>query len=88
MANTESAKKRNRQTIKITARNKSMMNRLRTFVRKFEDALKLNKKEEVTTAFNEVSSVIAKTAQKGVIHKNTASRKIARLSARVKAATK
>ncbi|MFL1780656.1 30S ribosomal protein S20 [Candidatus Hepatincolaceae symbiont of Richtersius coronifer] len=85
MANTKSAEKRNRQTIKRTVLNKSRMNMLRTFVKKVEDFIKLGKKEEALSAFNEAQSAIAKTAQKGTLHKNTASRKISRLSSKVKA---
>ena len=85
MANTESAKKRIRQTLKITDRNKSAMNKMRTFIRKLEDAIKTGKKEEVITAFDSAQSIISKTAKKGIIHKKTASRKVSRLFAQVKA---
>ncbi|MCL2567488.1 MAG: 30S ribosomal protein S20 [Alphaproteobacteria bacterium] len=84
MANTESAKKRIRQDDKKTQRNKARMNRLRTAVRRVEDLLKNGKKTEAEAAFISAQSVIAETAQKGTIHKNAASRKISRLSLRVK----
>lgn len=84
MANTESAKKRIRQTAKKTEINKSRMNKLRTFVRKVEDFIKEGNKAEAEKAFVVAQSVIATTAQKGTLHKNTADRKISRLNARVK----
>ncbi|MDR0483872.1 MAG: 30S ribosomal protein S20 [Alphaproteobacteria bacterium] len=84
MANTESAKKRIRQDLKKTQRNKARMNRLRTAIRRVEDLLKNGKADEASAAFITAQSVIAETAQKGTIHKNTASRKISRLSLRLK----
>ena len=87
MANTASAKKRIRQTLKKTVINKSRMNKLRTFVRKVEDAIKENNGEAANKAFQVAQSVIAATAQKGTIHKNTARRKISRLHARIKSLT-
>ncbi len=84
MANIASAKKRIRKAAKRTDINKPRMNRLRTFVRKFEDSVKSGSKAEAEKAFVEVQSVIAKTAQKGVIHANTARRKISRLAVKIK----
>jgi small subunit ribosomal protein S20 len=84
MANTESAKKRIRQTLKRTAVNKGRMNKLRTFVRKVEDSIKENNKEAATKAFQVAQSVIASTAQKGTLHKNTARRKISRFPEQVR----
>ena len=84
MANTESAKKRIRQTAKKTERNKARMNKLRTFVRKVEDFISAGNKVEAEKAFIEAQSVIATTDQKGTLHKNTAARKISRLFSRVK----
>ncbi len=85
MANIQSAKKRNRQSIKKTIANKSSMNEVRTFVRKLEDNIQQGKKEDAVKSFSKVQSLIAKVGQKGIIHKNTASRKIARLFSKVKA---
>jgi small subunit ribosomal protein S20 len=85
MANIQSAKKRNRQTIKKTIANKASMNELRTFVRKLEDNIQKGKKDDAVKIFSQVQSAIAKVGQKGIIHKNTASRKIARLYSQVKA---
>ncbi len=80
MANTAGAKKRNRQAIVRTLRNKSTLNKVRTFIRKLEDAAKLGNKESLPKLFVEAQSEISKAAQKGILPKNTASRKIARLN--------
>ena len=80
MANTAGAKKSNRQAIVRTLRNKSTLNKVRTFIRKLEDAAKLGNKESLPKLFVEAQSEISKAAQKGILPKNTASRKIARLN--------
>ena len=85
MAHHRSAKKRIRQTAKRTAVNRSRMSRIKTFVRKVEDALA---KGDVTLAqatFRDAEPEIRRGITKGVLHLNTASRKISRLSRRVKA---
>jgi small subunit ribosomal protein S20 len=84
MANTSSAKKAARQMITRTARNKSRRTRLKSTVRGVEDAIASGDKAAATAALKAVEPVLVRTAQKGVIHKKTASRKVSRLAARVK----
>lgn len=84
MANTKGTKKRIRQIAKRTAVNKAKVSRFKTFVRKVEDFIKAGNKDEAAKAFTNAQSLIAKTAKSGIIHKNTASRKISRLSAKIK----
>ncbi|MEK0082927.1 30S ribosomal protein S20 [Benzoatithermus flavus] len=85
MAHHRSAKKRIRQTAKRTAINRSRMSRIKTFVRKVEDALAKGDHEAARTAFAAAEPEIRRGVTKGVLHLNTASRKISRLSRRVKA---
>ena len=88
MANTKSAKKAARQAIRRTEVNKSRTTRARTAVRSVEEAIASGNKDAATKALREAAPVLARTAQKGVIHKKPASRKVSRLSARVKAMAK
>ena len=85
MANTKSAKKAARQTERRTEVNKSRRSRMKTFVRKVEEAIASGNKEAANLALREAQPEIQRSASKGIIHKNTASRKISRLSARIKA---
>jgi len=85
MANTKSAKKAARQAVRRTEVNKSRTTRARTAVRSVEEAIASGNKEDATKALRSAAPVLARTAQKGVMHKKTASRKVSRLSARVKA---
>jgi len=85
MANTSSAKKAARKAERRTLINKSRRSRLRTFVRKVEEAIASGDKEAANQAFRAAEPEIMRSAHKGIIHKNTASRKISRLSARIKA---
>lgn len=85
MANTASARKRIRQIERRTERNKSRVSRMRTFVKKVETAVASGNKEAAAAALREAQPEMQRAAGKGVIHKNTVSRKISRLSARVKA---
>lgn len=85
MAHHRSAKKRIRQTAKRTAINRSRMSRIKTFVRKVEDALAKGDHETARTAFAAAEPELRRGVTKGVLHLNTASRKISRLSRRVKA---
>ncbi|MEL7048972.1 MAG: 30S ribosomal protein S20 [Pseudomonadota bacterium] len=85
MANTKSAKKAVRQIAKRTEINKSRRTQLRSHVRQVEEALEAGDAAAATQALRAAQPVIAKVGQAGVIHPNTASRKISRLSARVKA---
>jgi small subunit ribosomal protein S20 len=85
VAHHRSAKKRIRQTEKRTLINKSRMSRIRTFVRKLELALASGDAETARAAFAQAEPEIRRGVTKGVLHMNTASRKISRLARRVKA---
>jgi small subunit ribosomal protein S20 len=85
MANHVSALKRARQTVKRTTVNRNNKSRLRTAVRHFREALASGNPETVATVYRETVSALDKSVQKGVLHKNTASRYKSRLSARLKA---
>jgi small subunit ribosomal protein S20 len=85
MANTKSARKAVRKIARRTAVNKSRRSEMRTSVRKVEEALEAKNAEAAAEAMRGAEPLIARAAQKGVIHKNTASRKISRLAKRVKA---
>jgi len=84
MANTKSAQKAARQTARRTAVNKSRRSEMRTFVRKVEEAIAAKDPKAAAEALNEAAPRLARAAQKGIIHRNAASRKISRLSKRVK----
>jgi small subunit ribosomal protein S20 len=84
MANTASARKRIRQIERRTERNKSRMSRMRTFIKKVEMAVASGDKDAANVALREAQPEMQRAAGKGVVHKNTISRKISRLSARVK----
>ncbi|WP_339832901.1 30S ribosomal protein S20 [uncultured Parvibaculum sp.] len=85
MANTTSAKKAIRKIAARTAVNKDRRSRMRTFVRKVEEALASGDKKAAEVALRAAQPEIMRAAQKGVIHKNTASRKVSRFAQRVKA---
>ena len=84
MAHHKSAQKRIRQTAKRTLRNRSRISRVRTFIRKVEDAIESGNYEQARLAFNDAEPELRRGVSKGVIKLNTASRKISRLSRRVK----
>ncbi|UXN02795.1 MULTISPECIES: 30S ribosomal protein S20 [unclassified Bartonella] len=84
MANTASAKKAVRKIAARTEVNKSRRSRVRTFIRKFEDAIVAGNKEEAQVAFKTVEPEIMRAVTKGVIQKNTAARKVSRLAQRLK----
>lgn len=86
MANIKSAQKRIRQTEKRTAVNTARRSRIRTFIRKVIDALKASDIVAAKSALRDAQSEIMRGVTKGVLHKNTASRKVSRLSAMVKKA--
>ncbi|WP_293572957.1 30S ribosomal protein S20 [Phaeobacter sp.] len=85
MANSPQAKKRARQNEKRFAVNKARRSRIRTFLRKAEEAIASGDKEAATAAVRAVQPELMRGVTKGVYHKNTAARKMSRLSARVKA---
>jgi small subunit ribosomal protein S20 len=84
MANTSSAKKATRKIAARTEVNKTRRSRMRSFVRKFEEAVASGDKTAATEAFKVVEPEIMRAATKGIVHKNTASRKVSRLAARLK----
>ncbi len=84
MANTRSAKKATRKIARRTAINKNRRSRVRTFVRKVEEALASGDKAAAETALRNAQPELMRAASKGVLHKNTASRKVSRLAQRVK----
>ncbi len=85
MANHFSALKRARQTETKTTRNRANKSRLRGALRSLREAIAKGDKEAAQAAYRETVSVVDKGVQKGVLHKNTASRYKGRLNARVKA---
>ncbi|MBL1419342.1 MAG: 30S ribosomal protein S20 [Alphaproteobacteria bacterium] len=85
MANTKSAKKAIRVMARKTAINKTRRSRVRTFMRKLEEAITAGNYETATEALRGTQAEMMRAAQKGIFHKKTASRKISRLSKRVKA---
>ncbi len=85
MANTSSAKKATRKIARRTLVNKSRRSRVRGFVRKVEEALASGDKAAAEAALKAAQPELMRAASKGVVHKNTASRKVSRLAHRVKA---
>jgi len=85
MANHLSSLKRARQTEKRTAQNRASRSRLRTSLRQLRETLAKGDKQNVDQVFRGTVAALDKAIQKGVLHKNTASRYKSRLSARVKA---
>lgn len=85
MPNIASAKKRLRQTKKRTAVNRSRISRVRTFVRKVETAISIGDKEAAVKALSEAEPELIRGAQKGVMHRNAAQRKVSRLAHRINA---
>jgi small subunit ribosomal protein S20 len=84
MPNTRSAEKRVRKTERRTAVNKTRKSEIRTAVRKVEEALAAGDKAAAAAALKAAEPQIMRGVSKGVIHKNTGSRKVSRLAARVK----
>lgn len=87
MANTSSAKKMTRKIAGRTLVNTARRSRVRGFIRKLVEAVKSGDKDAAKSAFAIVEPEIMRAVSKGVIAKNTASRKVSRLSATVKAMT-
>ncbi|EEH12502.1 MULTISPECIES: 30S ribosomal protein S20 [Rickettsiales] len=85
MANHKSAKKMIKVIAKRTLINKMRKSKTRTAIRKLVDIIKSGDKENVVLAFRNAESNLHKCVNKGVIHRNTAARKISRLNAKVKA---
>ena len=85
MANTSSAKKMTRKIAKRTAINRSRRSRMRTFLRKVEEAIAGGNGDAAVEALRAAEPEIMRAAQKGIVHKNMASRKVSRLTHRVRA---
>jgi small subunit ribosomal protein S20 len=84
MANTASARKRIRQTIVRSARNQARLSRMRTFVKKVEAAIAGGDRAAANAALIAAQPEMQRAAGKGVIHKNTISRKLSRMCSRIK----
>jgi small subunit ribosomal protein S20 len=85
MANNPQAKKRVRQIERRTDVNKARRSRIRTYLRKVEEAIASGDQAAAKAAFQEAQPELARGVTKGVLHKNTVARKLSRLSSRVKA---
>jgi len=85
MANTPQSKKRARQNERRYAVNKARRSRIRTFLRKVEEALASGNAQAATEALRAAQPEMARGITKGVLHKNTVARKMSRLTARIKA---
>jgi small subunit ribosomal protein S20 len=83
MANTSSARKATRKIARRTEINQARRSRLRSFVRKVEEAITAGDRNQALAALKDAEPVIMRSAQKGVMHPNTASRKVSRLAHRV-----
>jgi len=84
MAYSPQSKKRARQNERRFAVNKARRSRIRTFLRKVEEAIASGDQDAATQALRSTQSELMRGVTKGVMHKNTAARKMSRLSARVK----
>ena len=82
MPNIDSAKKRVRQNAKRTERNHARKSRVRSYTRKVEEALAAGDKDAAIAALREAEPELMRGASKGVIHRNTAQRKVSRLAKR------
>ncbi len=85
MANSPQSKKRARQIERRTAVNKARRSRIRTFLRKVEEAISSGNRDDATSALRAAQPELMRGVTKGVYHKNTVARKLSRLSSRVKA---
>lgn len=86
MANIKSAKKRILTSEKRAAKNRAVKSGVKTAVKKVRVAIEANDAAAAAAAFENAKSVIDKAASKGVLHKNTAARKVSRLAAAIKKA--
>ena len=84
MANTPGSKKAIRKIARRTEVNKNRRSRVRTYLRKFEEALTAGDPTTAKTAFVVAQSELMRAVSKGVVHKNTGARKVSRLAARLK----
>ncbi len=84
MANTKSAKKAVRKIERRSAVNRSRRSQMRTYVRKFDEAVASGDAGAAGAALQEAAPLVMRAAQKGILHKNTASRKVSRMTKKVK----
>ncbi|WP_116133259.1 30S ribosomal protein S20 [Tropicimonas sp. IMCC34043] len=84
MANTPQSKKRALQNERSYAVNKARRSRIRTFLKKVEEAIATGDKEAAAAALRSVQPELMRGVSKGILHKNTVARKMSRLSSRVK----
>ncbi|MCV2867038.1 30S ribosomal protein S20 [Defluviimonas sp. WL0002] len=84
MANTPQSKKRARQSERRNDINKARRSRIRTFLRKVEEAIASGNQEAAVSALRAAQPELARGVTKGVLHKNTVARKMSRLASRVK----
>jgi small subunit ribosomal protein S20 len=85
MANTKSAKKAARQSVRRTVVNRARRTRLRSVVRKVEEAIAAGDRTRALAAMAEAEPVIIRAAQKNIVHRNAARRKVSRLAHRIAA---
>jgi small subunit ribosomal protein S20 len=83
MANTKSAKKAARQAVRRTIVNRARRSRLRSAVRKVEEAIAAGDRSRALTAIAEAEPIIIRAAQKNIVHRNAARRKVSRLAHRI-----
>jgi small subunit ribosomal protein S20 len=88
MANTLSAKKAARKIDRRAAVNRSRRSQIRTYVRKVEEAIAAGDHGAAAAAFRVAEPLVMRAAQKGIVHPNTAARKVSRLSRRINALSK
>jgi small subunit ribosomal protein S20 len=87
MAYNSSAKKRIRQIERRTEVNRARVSRIRSFVRKVEEAIAGGNKEAAAVTLREVQPELMRGAKAGLLHRNTVARRVSRLSRRIKAMT-
>ena len=85
MANHKSAEKRNRRAQRRTEINGARVSRIRTFLKRVELAIASGDKSAAAAAFTQAQPELMRGVTKGVVHRNTAARKLSRLSGRIKA---
>ena len=83
MANTKSAKKAARQSARRTVINKSRRSRVRSAMRKVEEAIAAGDRSQALAAMSEAEPALIRAAQKGIVHRNAARRKVSRLAHRI-----
>ena len=88
MANSAQAKKRGRQIERRTEVNKARKSRIRTFLKKVDEALEAGEEKLALDALKNAQPELMRGVSKGLMHKNTAARKMSRLSSRVKSLSK